>query len=434
MAAAMAVKAMESRVHRRGAEPAQLLAVDIAVLGSGIAGISAALEASRLGRRVALIDAAPQLGGESVGSMIGTFCGLYSAAASPRQVTHGIADEILRDLRAAGDASDIVGRRRTIIVQYRIAALQRWIEEAVRKTDIELVLSAAVSGICRNARRIEGLELATRYGPVEVRAAGFVDASGDAALAWMAGLGVREPDQAIFGTLMFTLENIDPVALATFDRAELAARLQAKAAQYGLVRHDGVVFGAPTGGEVLVNMTHLETPLDARGMSRAVLEGRAQADRLVSFLRAEFPHVFANARVRAYGLPGARQTRGIVGAYQLRADDVRAGTNFEDAIARCAWPIELHDAAASVHWEEFGDGHMHYVPFRSLAHAEADNLVAAGRCIDADPLALSSVRVMGPCIAMGAAAAHALDLAGAGSAHQIDMTALKARLRANLED
>jgi len=76
---------------------------------------------------------------------------------------------------------------------------------------------------------------------------------------------------------------------------------------------------------------------------------------------------------------------------------------------------------------------MHFVPFRSLVSPALDNLVAVGRCIDADPLALSSVRVMGPCIAMGAAAAHALDLAGAGSVHQLDTAALHDRLRVNLE-
>ena len=63
----------------------------------------------------------------------------------------------------------------------------------------------------------------------------------------------------------------------------------------------------------------------------------------------------------------------------------------------------------------------------------ADNLLAAGRCIDGDPAALSSVRVMGPCIATGAAAAHALDLAGAGSVSQIDVKALQARLHDNLD-
>jgi FAD dependent oxidoreductase len=433
MAAAMALKT-DTRTHRRAAGTAPRVTVDVAVLGSGIAGVSAALETARLGRRVALIDAAPQLGGEAVGAMIGTFCGLYDNGDAPRQVTHGIADEILRDLRAAGDAFDITGRRRTIIVQYRVAALQRWIEEAVRSTSIELVLGAALAGVRRTGRRITALELVTRYGPLDVTACGFIDASGDAALAWMAGLTVREPLQSVYGSLIFTLEGADMARLAAFDRAELNRRLADKGAAYGLTRTDGFVFAPPEGGEVLVNMTHLEMPLDALKMSRAVLDGRAQADGLARFLRAEFPQVFGQARVRAYGLPGARQTRGIVGAYQLRADDVRAGTAFDDAIARCSWPIELHDDPQTVHWEEFGDGHMHTVPYRSLIAADADNLLAAGRCIDADPLALSSVRVMGPCIAMGAAAAHALDLAGAGSAHQIDMAALRTRLKANLTD
>jgi hypothetical protein len=63
-----------------------------------------------------------------------------------------------------------------------------------------------------------------------------------------------------------------------------------------------------------------------------------------------------------------------------------------------------------------------------------DNLVAAGRCIDGDATALSSVRVMGPCIAMGAAAAHALDLAGKGSVHEIDLQALRKRLAANVDE
>jgi hypothetical protein len=40
---------------------------------------------------------------------------------------------------------------------------------------------------------------------------------------------------------------------------------------------------------------------------------------------------------------------------------------------------------------------------------------------------------MGPCIAMGAAAAHALDLAGSGSVHQIDCAALQKRLYDNLD-
>ena len=68
----------------------------------------------------------------------------------------------------------------------------------------------------------------------------------------------------------------------------------------------------------------------------------------------------------------------------------------------------------------FGAAHVHYVPLRSMTPPGVHNLVAAGRCVDGDAAALSSVRVMSSCAAMGAGAANALDLADEGSVHHID--------------
>src|SRR5258705_13988251 len=85
--------------RRAGAAPVRVSA-DICVLGAGIAGVSAALEAARLGRKGVLLDALPALGGQAVNSIIGTFCGLFANGTHGRQLTHGIADDILRDLRA----------------------------------------------------------------------------------------------------------------------------------------------------------------------------------------------------------------------------------------------------------------------------------------------------------------------------------------------
>ncbi|MCW5731127.1 MAG: FAD-dependent oxidoreductase [Alphaproteobacteria bacterium] len=422
-----------SRIVRRQDGPATRLRCDIAVLGAGIAGVSAALEAARLGRKVALIDAAPQLGGQSVASVIGTFCGLYSNGPEPYQVTHGIADGILRDLGAEGALHPIRGRRNTIIVQYREQALGRWIERQVAAEGVMPVLSALLVSVRREARRIRGLDLATRFGMLEVEADGFVDASGDAALAWTAGLPCREPQEPIFGTQMLVIEGFDEEALAKLDRAELQARLASKAARHGLLRHDGFVFATPGKGTALVNMTHAETPLDPVGLAQAQAAGREQGDRLLEFLRAEYPAAFGAARVRTYGQIGIRQTRWIVGRHHLTVDEVRQGYRHPDAIGRCSWPIELHDRADGVYWEEFGDGHIHWVPLGAMIPPDIDNLVAAGRCIDGDPAGLSSVRVMGPCIAMGAAAAHALDLAGSGAVAQIDIGRLQARLHDNLE-
>lgn len=422
-----------TRVLRRTAAAPRAVAADLCVLGAGIAGVSAAIEAARLGARVVLIDGAPSLGGQSVAAQIGTFCGLYANGRDPPQVTHGIADDILRDLGARGELSFIRDRRNTVIVQYRIDALARWIEEAVRRAGITVLLGAVLRAVRREASRIAALDLVTRYGEVTVSAAGFVDATGDAALAWTAGLPVREAEGvSIQGTQMIELEQVDEAALAALDRGDMLRRVAASGAAHGLSRQDGFAFAFPGRGTALINMTHFDTPLDPVAASALVLEGHALADRLVAILRREFPAAFGKARIRSYGLPGMRQTRSVVGAYQLTAEDVRAGRDFADAVARCSWPIELHNRPEGVHWEEFGDDHMHYVPLRSLAPPELDNLLAVGRCIDADPVALSSVRVMGPCIAMGAAAAHAFALAGSGSVHQLDIAALRQRLAANL--
>jgi hypothetical protein len=404
---------------------------DICVAGAGISGISAAIEAARLGRKVVLVDGLPALGGQAVNSIIGTFCGLFAHGAKRYQFTHGIADEILDELGASGDLFYRIGPGWTTVF-YDEIALSRWMEEKVRSAGVEIIVGAVIREVKTDGRRLTRLNIATRYGDVTVEAGGFVDATGDAVLAWQAGLPCREPAEGpIYGTQMIVLEGVDEDHAPS--REEIGERLLEKAKDYGVVREDGLAFFFEGRGTVGLNMTHIETPLEPLAASRIGLEGKAQADNAVRFLKAEFPKAFKDVRVRAYGLPGIRQTRWINGAYHLTVDDVRAGTPFDDAIARTAWGIEIHDKPQHIYWENFEDGHVHYVPLRSLMPKDVDNLVAAGRCIDADVAALSSVRVMGPCIAMGAAAAHALDLAGGGSVHQIDLAALRGRLNHNLD-
>jgi hypothetical protein len=233
---------------------------------------------------------------------------------------------------------------------------------------------------------------------------------------------------------MVTIEGFDESRVDEFDGFDVAERLKRNRVKYGLEREDGFIFAFPGRGVATANLTHMPNPMDPVGATEAMLYGRDQADRVMAMLREEYPQAMGKARIRAYGLPGIRQTRWIVGAHQLTLAEVRAGHRPEDAVARCSWPVEGHDSAEAVHWETFGPEHMHWVPLRSMVHRDVDNLVAAGRCIDADTAALASVRVMGPCFAMGQAAAHALDLAGStGSLHEIKPGAIAERVRENLE-
>jgi hypothetical protein len=423
----------ETRIVRRQDRSAvRKHRADLCVMGAGISGVSAAIEAARLGRDVILVDGLPAVGGQAVNSIIGMIVGLFGNGPNGKQLTHGIADDILRDLGSAGDLEVRMGGVSPNAF-YSEVALGRWVERKILELNITPLVGAVLRRVHLEQRRVTELELATRYGDVMVRADGFVDATGDAALVWQAGLECREPAEGvIYGSQMMVIENFDDSHRPTRD--EVSARLRDRSEHYGLTRRDGFAMNLPGGRTAIVNMTHIENPLDPFAASRKGIEGKEQADRALNFLRAEFPEAFGAARVRAYGLPGMRQTRWIVGCHHLTVDEVRQGVKFEDAIARTAWPLEQHHHAEGYAWEPFGEDHLHYVPFGSLTPPDADNLVAAGRAIDGDATALSSVRVMGPCIAMGAAAAHALDLAGEGSVHQIDRTALNARIHANIED
>jgi hypothetical protein len=278
---------------------------------------------------------------------------------------------------------------------------------------VRTILGTVLQQVDIRDGRIERISLASRYGNVSVTATGFVDASGDAALTWEAGLPCWVPERPIYGSQQVIVENVDENHKP--DPAEMDACIAARGGDYGLLRRGGLAFYFPGRGTAVLNVTHIEAPLDPVRASQAQLAGKAQADGAIALLRAEFPQAFGEARVRAYGYPGRRQTRWIKGRHQLTLDEVRAGTRFPDAVARTAWPIELHDRADGYVWETFEADHVHYVPLRSMTPPGMHNLVAAGRCVDGDAAALSSVRVMGPCAAMDAGAAHALDLASGGS-------------------
>ena len=426
--------ATTARVVRRGprGEPSNITA-DICVVGAGIAGVSAALEAARLGRSVVLVDAAPALGGQAIGSIIGTIIGLYTHGPQPYQITHGIADDLIADLTAEGSLNRRVSMTGTITFQYDEVRLARWIESHVERAGIRALVGAVLTDVGFEQRRVRHIDFATRFGAVRVVADGYIDASGDASLTYEAGLEMREPDAAVYGSLNFLIEGYDTDTVKDLVIAEVHQRLAERGAAYGLVRHDGFLMHFPGKNIMLANVTHFETPLDPLAGAQMVFEGRRQADNVIRFLRVEFPHIFRNAQVRTYGNPGLRQTRWIVGRRQLMLDEIRSGARPDDAAARCAWWVELHNAPELVHWEKFAPDHVYYIPLSCMIPRDADNIVAAGRCVDADVSALSAIRVMGPCIAMGTAAAHALDLAGPSAVHAIDLAAFQRRLTANLD-
>jgi hypothetical protein len=110
---------------------------------------------------------------------------------------------------------------------------------------------------------------------------------------------------------------------------------------------------------------------------------------------------------------GVRETRRIVGGYTLTLDDLATGRSFEDTIAFCGYPVDIHSPTGD---GGGADGRLqtaneYQIPYRCLVPRDVDNLLVAGRCVSATHEALGAIRVMPPSFAMGQAAGTAAAMA-----------------------
>jgi hypothetical protein len=235
---------------------------------------------------------------------------------------------------------------------------------------------------------------------------------GDAELARMAGCETVLGDAIQYPSTMFTMQHVDmPAALGAL--RDFPRLLETHFASEGLPRKGGNLIPTGRPGEVLVALSRIALDgrpadgSDADELTWAELEGRRQVAKLGDFLRRLVPG-FADAFVAdsAFRL-GVRETRKVVGEYALRADDVLGCRRFDDGIGRSAWPIEKHVAGGETLWRFLEPGTWYTIPYRALVPRGISNLLVAGRCISAEPMAFASVRVIGPCMLEGQAVAVA---------------------------
>ena len=129
---------------------------------------------------------------------------------------------------------------------------------------------------------------------------------------------------------------------------------------------------------------------------------------------------------------GVREGRHLVGVCTLTGEELLAGVDFPDSIARNAHPVDIHVPAAGdqVLEEMPNAGH---IPYRTLISPALDNLLAAGRIISADDRAHATIRIQGTAMATGEAAgtAAALCTACGSTVHTLDVELLRRKLMAN---
>ena len=192
---------------------------------------------------------------------------------------------------------------------------------------------------------------------------------------------------------------------------------QARAAgELDLPREDMLFFATPHEREVSVNSTRVSGVLgiDVFDLTRAEQLARHQMDQIMRFLRKRVPGFERGVRrAERHATIGVRETRRIVGEYQLTADDVLRSRHFDDVIARGSYPIDIHDpkGGRGTLLERLPTGGAYDIPLRCLIPRDVDGLLVGGRCISGTHEAHSSYRVTPIALATGQAAGVAAALA-----------------------
>jgi glycine/D-amino acid oxidase-like deaminating enzyme len=438
--------------------------LDVLVVGGGNAGCAAALAAARNGARTLLVERYGFLGGTATAAMVGPWMTFHSGS---ERIVGGIAEEIVARLVAAGgspghlvDSSDYV----PTITPFDPELHKALLFEMMAESGVELLLHALVVDALRDARgAVRGARFATVAGPRDVRARVTIDATADAYVAAAAGCGLQQGDaegRVQPASLMFRLSHVDLGALAHYVRThpdQMRTSLKAHerspqtitavAGLYALWRaaqDDGIAiprelvsfFVTPYPDEVTVNMTRVVDidPLDPDDLTRAEIEARAQVMRLLAFFRARVPG-FSKARLAATATQiGIRESRRVVGEYTLTADDILNARTFDDAVARSAYPIDIHNPSGSgTTTHRLPPGSAYEIPYRCLVPLAVDGLLVAGRCISTTHEALASTRLTPTVMTLGQAAgtAAALAVRERCAVRALDPQLLREQLRAD---
>jgi hypothetical protein len=375
---------------------------DVLVVGGGVAGVAAAIQAARKGLRTALVEKTVLWGGLATTGLVPIYMPLCDGKG--RQVSFGLAEELLRwSIKygpgqvpgawagpSGGPQGDDVtalypeaGSGERYMTPFSPPAFALGLDEVLEESGAELWLDTLACVPILEGRRVAGVEVENKSGRIALRASVVIDATGDADIASRAGAACRE-----LGSFPSSLYQYTSLDLAREAVREGSARRLVTWHGGGAANEFDKGYDGPT---------PRLSGVRGKDVSAFLMESRRIArQKLAREQEAAGPG--GRQQVYPAALPGMaqfRMTRMIQGCETVRADQMnrRCDTSI-GLIADCR--------KAGAVWE---------VPYGSILPQGVENLLVVGRCSSAEGYAWQVTRLIPAAALTGQVAALAAGLA-----------------------
>jgi len=379
---------------------------DVAVLGGGIAGMCAACAAAACGVSVILVERFAIAGGVLTTGGVANFSG----------DTRGIGeifDDILSGLErfsALGPLRDSAHNTKEQLFDHEVLAIV--LQELLLRRDVKILLHTRIVDVQVKDGIITEAIVCGPSGPEAVRAKVFVDCTGEGQAAYMAGFSTMKgrPSDGLqlSMSLMAFVRHVNREQLndpdlrgVTSNKSTLQySPTQVPEGWFRQMREEAerpMVSVWPNGP--LSNALKIKVPgydsTDTESLTDAEIRGRRRFFEVLDY----FQRVEKRPWILDHCSPiiGIREGRRIVGDYVLTVEDVRAGRNFDDGVARGTWYLDAHSPDDEKRTYLVSDENMgvppYQIPLGCLIARDGNNLLMAGRCLSADQMAHSSARV-----------------------------------------
>lgn len=373
---------------------------EVAVCGGGFAGISAALAASREGKKVILFEKQYMLGGLGTAGLVTIYLPLCDGYG--HQVSFGIAEELLKLSIVYGAEGDYPenwldgkGSRtendRRYLVRYNPQLFAILAEKLLMESGVDILYGSYVVDTKVENGRISSLFVENKSGRTEYLINSVVDATGDCDIAHFAGAH----------TELFKQGNV--LAAWCYFADENGYKLQQTGAA-------DVPEEEKKGKEDKPLTDKRYTGLDGKELSKMMCEShQVTLNKWLERRENNKNTVLATIATT----PQIRMTRRIVGEYELSHTEEH--TYFEDSIGMVS------------NWKKRGP--VYEVPYRTLYSREIKNLICAGRCTSVKETMWDIMRVIPCCAVTGQAAGTAAAMTDDFST--LDVSKLQSKLKQN---